>query len=269
MKNAHAIDIAQGERFEFGANWASFLDTLDTTRIAQAEQSLRAMLRVNGLHGKRFIDVGSGSGLFSLAAFRLGAEVFSFDYDPRSVACTQEIKRRYASNDNGWHIEEGSVLDEAYLARLGQFDVVYSWGVLHHTGRMREALSNVARLVAPEGQLFIAIYNDQGTVSRYWNWVKYRYVRSRALRWPLLSLHAPYLYGVRWLWRHLSGRARLDRGMRLWHDMVDWVGGYPFEVARPESIFNFFRDRGFNLIGLKTCGGRHGCNEFVFVRRIR
>ena len=85
---------------------------------------------------------------------------------------------------------------------------------------------------------------------------------------PLVALHAPYLYGLRWLVRQLSRRQRLERGMKLWHDMIDWVGGYPFEVARPEAVFDFYRQRGFDLQALKTCGGRQGCNEFVFRRSL-
>lgn len=132
----HATEIARGERFEFGANWAQFLNVLNDERIALAEQSLRTMLGVNDLQGKRFLDIGSGSGLFSLVARRLGAAVHSFDYDPRSVACTAELKRRYYPDDPDWVVEQGSALDKDYLQTLGQWDVVYSWGVLHHTGAM-------------------------------------------------------------------------------------------------------------------------------------
>jgi 2-polyprenyl-6-hydroxyphenyl methylase/3-demethylubiquinone-9 3-methyltransferase len=52
--------------------------------------------------------------------------------------------------------------------------------------------------------------------------------------------------------------------MSPWRDVVDWVGGYPFEVARPEEIFEFFKSKGLVLGKFKTCGGGHGCNEFVF-----
>ena len=263
----HAHEVAEGQRFEFGANWVRFLEVLNDERIAQAEKSLCDMLGVSDLLGKSFLDIGSGSGLFSLAARRLGAAVHAFDYDPQSVACTRELKRRYFPEDPQWIIEEGSVLDGDYLARLGQFDVVYSWGVLHHTGAMWEALGNVASLVAEGGRLFVAIYNDQGWISRYWHAVKRTYTHSTMMRWPLLLLHAPYLFGLRWFMRALTGRLALERGMALWHDMQDWVGGYPFEVAHPEAIFRFFRDRGFILREMKTCGGRQGCNEFVFVRR--
>src|ERR1044072_5239228 len=101
------------------------------------------MLEVDNLLGKKFLDVGSGSGLFSLAARRLGAQVHSFDYDPQSVACTGELRRRYFPDDLHWVVQQGSVLDQGYLASLGSFDVVYAWGVLHHTGAMWRALDNI------------------------------------------------------------------------------------------------------------------------------
>jgi 2-polyprenyl-3-methyl-5-hydroxy-6-metoxy-1,4-benzoquinol methylase len=109
------------------------------------------MLKVERLDGKSFLDIGSGSGLFSLAARRLGARVHSFDYDQQSVACTAELRRRYFPSAGDWVVERGSALDRDYLARLGTFDVVYSWGVLHHTGDMWRALENVKPLVAERG----------------------------------------------------------------------------------------------------------------------
>lgn len=262
----HSQETDAGRRFGFGANWSRFLDILDDARIAQAQDSLCRMLGVDSLLGLRMLDAGSGSGLFSLAARRLGAQVHSFDFDPQSVACTRELRRRYFTDDPTWQIEEGSVLDPQYLRGLGSFDIVYSWGVLHHTGSMWAGLDLVVERVRPGGKVFVAIYNDQGWISRYWSAVKRAYVGSRAARWPLLLLHAPYLYGGRWLARRLSGRARVARGMALWVDMVDWVGGYPFEVARPEEVIRFARARGLRLHELVTCGGRHGCNEFVFDR---
>ena len=224
------------------------------------------------LDGKSFIDVGCGSGLFSLAARRLGARVRSFDYDPQSVACTAELKRRYFSDDPLWSVETGSVLDAAYIRSLGQFDVVYSWGVLHHTGSMWTALDHASLLVKDGGTLFIAIYNDQGKTSARWTRLKRLYnASSRPTRFVLVLGVCIQQWWRRWLkdllrlrpfqtWRE----AKRPRGMSAWYDVVDWVGGYPFEVARPEEIFAFYRERGFVLEKMRTQGHDLGCNEFVF-----
>lgn len=273
---AHATEVSRGERFEFGANWAQFLNVLNDERIALAEQSLLNMLGVSDLQGKSFLDIGSGSGLFSLVARRLGATVHSFDYDPQSVACTAELKRRYYPGDPNWIVEQGSALNKDYLQTLGQWDIVYSWGVLHHTGAMWQALENAAPLVRQGGTLFIAIYNYQRVMSPVWLRVKRAYNRlPHGLRWLVLGPALLRLWGPRTIydlvrgkpfdtWRHYAKHS--VRGMSAWRDVVDWVGGYPFEVAKPEEIFNFYRDRGFRLDQLQTCAGGLGCNQFVFTR---
>lgn len=270
-------ELARGARFAFGENWAQFLLALSDERIRAAETSLQSMLGIENLGGKTFLDIGSGSGLFSLAARRLGATVHSFDYDPQSVACTAELKRRYFPDDTKWKIECGSALDNTYLEKLGQWDVVYSWGVLHHTGAMWRALENVAPLVGAGGHLFLAIYNDQGINSQIWLRVKRLYNQlPRHLRWMVLGPSLLWLWGPRTIydltrlrpfdrWRNYGQQA--GRGMSPWRDVVDWVGGYPFEVAKPEEIFSFYKKRAFQLEQLKTCGGRLGCNQFVFSRR--
>ena len=271
---SHSQEVSAGERFEFGENWSAFLRLVDEDRITTAVSSLTTMLSVDELRGRRFIDVGSGSGLFSLAAHRLGAEVRSFDYDPASVACTAELRRRFAASGSAWAVEPGSVLDTAYLASLGCYDVVYSWGVLHHTGAMWTACENVTSLVAPGGLLFIALYNDQGARSRRWRRIKQLYCSGPVGRVFVLGSYVPYVVARSFLADTVWGRNpvrryreyRQGRGMSMLHDWVDWLGGFPFEVAKPEEVFEFYRDRGFELVRLQTCGGSLGCNEYVFRR---
>lgn len=264
---AHAFqdEIDQGERFQFGENWERFLSLLDDERILEAEASLKAMLGVETLEGKTFLDIGSGSGLFSLAARRLGATVTSFDYDTQSVGCTQELKARYFADDSGWNILQGSVLDETFVGSLGQFDVVYSWGVLHHTGQMYNALENATIPTQKGGRLFIALYNDQRFVSKYWTFVKKTYVKFKWTRPVFIGIHFIYPVLPSMLLKMVRS-LKPPRGMSYYYDLLDWLGGYPFEVSKPEEIFDFFKERGFYMDKMVTVGGRMGCNEFVFTK---
>lgn len=254
------------ERFAFGENWRRFLSLLTPDRIASAEESLRQLLGVDRLDGRRFLDIGSGSGLFSLAARRLGAVVHSFDYDVQSVACTEALRSMYFPDDPEWTIERGSALNESYLQRLPKFDIVYSWGVLHHTGNMWKAIDNAVIPLKPDGVLVLALYNDQGPTSRYWGVVKHLYHRNAFFRRLVVGVHAPYLVGLRGLVRWVGGRSRLERGMSLWYDMHDWLGGVPFEVATPARVVGYLERKGYQPIRMKCVGRRHGCNEFVFGR---
>jgi 2-polyprenyl-6-hydroxyphenyl methylase/3-demethylubiquinone-9 3-methyltransferase len=264
-------------RFAFGANWSRFIECVDDRRIKVAEESLVEMTRsADAIKGRTFLDAGSGSGLFSLAAARLGASrVHSFDYDANSVATTAEIRRRFGPPSAAWTIERGDILDREYVAALGKWDVVYSWGVLHHTGRMWEAIANACDLVAERGMLFIAIYNEQGRKTRFWRKIKQIYSSSALGRAAVLAAFVPY-----WTMRGAAGDLlrlrnpqrryrdyRSERGMSILHDWIDWLGGYPFEVASPEAVFRYVSDRGFSLRNLATSGGTWGCNQFVFERQ--
>ncbi|MEV0423044.1 class I SAM-dependent methyltransferase [Streptosporangium canum] len=268
-----SLQIRRGDRFAFGRNWNAFVNLVDEGRIRSAIGSLRAALGVEDLAGRTFADVGCGSGLFSLAAHRLGARVHSFDFDAEAVESAVRLRRSFAP-DAAWTIERGSILDGDYLARLGTFDVVYAWGVLHHTGAMWRAFDAAVELVAPGGLLFVALYNDQGRQSRIWTAVKRRYNRSGpAVRGALIAGSSAYIYRA-WplleIGRLLSGGPRRTvtraRGMSRWHDMIDWVGGYPFEVSKPEQVIARAHARDLSLLHLKTCGGGLGCNEYVLRR---
>jgi 2-polyprenyl-3-methyl-5-hydroxy-6-metoxy-1,4-benzoquinol methylase len=264
-------------RFQFGRNWKRFLTVLSDDRIQRAEDSLLEMLGARTLSEQRFLDIGCGSGLSSLAARRLGADVYSFDYDIESVECAKELKHRFFPEDRRWRIANGSVLDEDFMAALGTFDVVYSWGVLHHTGALWKAIDSACHAVAERGHLFIAIYNDQGWKSVWWTHAKRIYNslppvprKAYLLTFGLAFEIAAVAVALARLkpqriverWTNYQG----IRGMSRWHDIIDWIGGYPFEVATPDAIVRFCQIRGFEVTNVKSVGGRMGCNEFVFAR---
>ncbi|HEY3909966.1 MAG TPA: class I SAM-dependent methyltransferase [Stellaceae bacterium] len=274
----HEREVRAGHRFRFGANWARFLKHLNDARIVEAENNLKEFLGDDSLIGKTFLDVGSGSGLSSLAARRLGAIVTSFDFDTESVACTRKLRDSYREGDTAWTVEQGSVLDKEYLSGLGQFDIVYSWGVLHHTGAMWQAMENVKPLVKSGGLLFIAIYNDCGEISRVWHQRKRRYnALPRLLRpfyvayvWAPTELRtllgSLYSRELKSYLRELTG-ASSPRGMSRINDIVDWVGGYPYEYASIGAITGFYEDDGFEPIKIRE-NRSFGCHQIV-LRRTR
>lgn len=263
-----------GERFGFGDNWKAFLRLLDEDRIEQAEKSLIAMLGTDSLVGKRVVDIGSGSGLFSLAARRMGAQVQSIDYDPSSVWCTNSLRDQFFPADSDWAVAEGSVLDGGYLRSLGTFDVVYSWGVLHHTGEMWTGIQNAASMVAPGGLLYLAIYNDQGWKSHVWWLIKKFYNAlpgplAKAFAWTIgLAANAFNILKYTLKLKPMVAIGplidyRKQRGMNFSHDLIDWIGGFPFEFATYEALVNFLETRGFQHVR-GTRATSLGCHEIVF-----
>lgn len=269
----HLEEIEKGTRFPFGRNWVRFMSVLDKDRIAAAEASLATVLGFRDLAGKSFLDIGSGSGLMSLAACRLGARVTSFDYDPESVACTESLRRMHFA-EGDWQIATGSVLDPNFMKSLGVFDIVYSWGVLHHTGDMWRAMELASSLPAQNGGLLVlAIYNDQGSVSAIWKVIKKMYCSSLIGKILVISLVVPYFCISHFFKDTLRLRNpfrryiiyRNNRGMSVIHDWLDWLGGYPFDVAKPEEIHDFAASKGFSLIRMRTTN-HLGNNWFVFKR---
>jgi 2-polyprenyl-3-methyl-5-hydroxy-6-metoxy-1,4-benzoquinol methylase len=271
--DAWAAEVRNRDRFRFGDNWNRFVLSLTEDRRSEARAALELLLGLDDLSGMDFLDIGSGSGLHSLTARELGATVRSIDYDTEAVAATSRLRDRLRPGDADWVIEQGSALDGRYLASLGTFDVVYSWGVLHHTGAMWDAIANVLPLVKQGGLLALAIYNDQGRGSRRALAMKRRYVQAgrvgRAVEVARFAIPQTILGAGHDIVRGrnpLTRYRRRERGMSIWHDILDWVGGYPFEVAKPELVIEAVRSEGFDLTRLRTVGGGSGNNEFVFRR---
>jgi len=261
--------VTVSERFAFGKNWIKYVADVDCALLEEATSSLEQLVAVE-LAGKRFLDAGCGSGIMSLAASVLGAEVTAVDLDADSVTATLRLLDAFGDEQSvrRVRVRQGSVLDASFLERLGPFDVVYSWGVVHHTGHMWRAIELLSERVVPGGIYCLAIYNDQGLRSHYWRFIKRHYCRTAWFRWLISAVHWPVLVGLRKAIRVLGLRKRRarDRGMDLTRDMHDWLGGYPFQTATPVEVVNRVEGLGFLLREQRLVGRSLGCNEYVFVR---
>ena len=273
-------EIAAGERFAFGRNWQSFVTNhLNQERIDEAKKSMVEFCDANDLiKGKTFIDVGCGSGLFSTVAYQLGASsIVSFDIDPNSIKCCEYLREKQGNSPN-WRIAHGSILDDAFVSSLGQYDFVYSWGVLHHTGGMWKAIENASKLVAEKGAFCIGIYNRADAYGIYPDgrcgpshlWVKEKKLYSRMphpvqtlIDYAVMSLLVIlYVLTFNNPIKKIRNHKQF-RGMSWRIDIKDWLGGHPYEYASVDEVFNFVKRLGFSLENLKCNPGLMN-NEYLF-----
>ncbi len=260
-----------GITFSFGRNWEDFIKTsFSDERVEIAKAHLLDFLEMEDLRGKYFLDIGCGSGIHSLAALLLGAEkVVSFDVDEYSVKAAEMVRERKGRHFN-WEILRGSILDQDFLSRIEPADIVYSWGVLHHTGDMWRAIENAASRLLPDGLFYIALYTTYPK-SDYWLEVKKKYNRSsragkRMMEYSYIARRAvlPDLLSGRNPWKRVRDHKK-GRGMSFMTDVRDWLGGYPFEHARIEEVLLFGRKSlDLELVNIKT--GEDN-TEYLFKRR--
>jgi 2-polyprenyl-6-hydroxyphenyl methylase/3-demethylubiquinone-9 3-methyltransferase len=264
--------------FAFGENWASYAGSVTEAQLRQAQSGLEKLVGKR-LDGKRFLDIGSGSGVHTVAALKMGArEAMAIDIDARSVQTTRSVLQRFAPGAS-YRAEQLSVFDLSPDSCGGKFDVTYSWGVLHHTGDLKLALKQAAEMVADDGLLVLAIYRKTW-LCPFWKIEKRWYSRAPAGAQRL----ARRLY-EKWF-RLIAGRfddvdAYLAnyssaRGMDFQHDVHDWLGGYPYESLLPDDIERLMAKLGFTLEESFLCVPRrnrsHGllgsaCDEYVFRKR--
>ncbi|TXG84720.1 MAG: class I SAM-dependent methyltransferase [Sphingomonadales bacterium] len=260
--------------FAFGDNWREYSEKIDEATIVQAEIGLLKLISPEQLQGARFLDIGCGSGLHSLAASRLGAgEIVALDIDPVSVSTTRKVLADAAVAAT---VREMSIFAPE-IADLGQFDIVYSWGVLHHTGDMWTAIRRAATLVRPGGLFVIAIYHKTRLCGA-WKVEKRAYSRApkvlqaaaRGIYVAALAVRM-FLAGANPV-RYIREYSK-SRGMNFYNDVHDWLGGYPYESAAPTEIEEAMRNEGFAIhasfpsregIGMGLFGT--GCSEYVLVR---
>ena len=259
--------------YEFGKNWTRYVrHNFNEERVAIAQRHLLDFVGRSDLRGLDFLDIGCGSGIHSLAAFRSGAgRIRSVDYDPDSVAATT-ILHKYAGEPANWTVERGDVLDDACINSLGKWNFVYSWGVLHHTGDVWRALANAQNTVADGGMFYIALYSaDVQTDPEFWLKIKQEYNRADSFkRWRMewWYVWAYIMHRRIWMFPNLIRRTvqyRLSRGMNFFADIRDWLGGWPMQFVHDRDVIKFLEgERGFKLAKIKTGEAN---TEFLFQRQ--
>jgi len=259
------------DAFSFGRNWDRYIEEhFSEERVATSQRQLLEFLGVS-LEGKSFLDIGCGSGIHSLAAHRAGAvRVVSVDVDPYSVRAARTVREK-AGSPGSWEIIEGSVLDRDFISRLDPADVVYSWGVLHHTGDLWKAMENAAGRILPGGLFHIAVY-EKTAESPYWTDVKRRYNSASAGRRRLMEWAYVYRTFLRtkspaYLFRNLRyiREYRKLRGMAFWTDVRDWLGGWPYQPATAKEVTGFCEET-LCLSTLKVKEGEANI-EYLFRKR--
>lgn len=251
--------------FSFGKNWRSYVDTVNEDAVERARKDIEEWLGADTVAGKTVLDIGSGSGIHSLCYYLMGAQsVLSFDVDPYSVESTRLLWQKAGSPAN-WQVTSGSILDKEFVGGLGKHEMVYSWGVLHHTGSMWEAVGNACTLVAPGGRFWIALYAKGPTYPQHLA-LKQKYNRASALGKKIMEWK--FIWGIMRDRRRaglnpLKWNEKKERGMDIYHDIVDWLGGLPYEVATTEEVINFLGERGFVLEKLRE-GPEGGNHIFLF-----
>jgi hypothetical protein len=259
-------------QFDFGKNWEKFSKTaLNEHKVKQARDDFVGLFKDIELKNKSFIDIGFGQGLSLLTATALGAVTTGIDINPLSEGILRKNAKYFPEVDvSKIKIYTGSVLDTSLLENIthsgkNEFDVVHSWGVLHHTGNLYKSIQLTCNMVQKQGYYIIAIYNKHWS-SRIWLWIKWFYNYSPVF---LKKFFIYFCYPVIWVAKFLvTGKnpKKQQRGMDFFYDIIDWVGGYPYEYASKEQIKKFVESQGFKLLREIPAKVPTGCNEFVFIK---
>ncbi|MFN4280903.1 class I SAM-dependent methyltransferase [Thermosynechococcus sp.] len=267
---------SQAAHFAFGKNWADYATKISEQQINKAEKGLERLLGRDAIRYRRFLDIGCGSGIHTLAALRLGvSEALAVDIDPDSVATTQALLEQWAPSTN-WHTQTISVFD-LKPSEVGTFDIVYSWGVLHHTGDMKRAICRASEMVKEGGLFAFALYR-RTLFDLFWKWEKRWYSTASPKAQDLARNVYTALFRFRFWTKGRSFKEYVtsysqNRGMVYENDVHDWLGGWPYETISPSEVEKVMHQLGFTLVRAFTKEERwigilgNGCDEYVYQRR--
>lgn len=260
-------------QFDFGQNWDEFSKhSLTPEKVQQAVLNFSELVDSIDLENKSFLDIGFGQGLGLLTATALKAKTVGCDINPKCGYVLDQNKKFFPQIEQvKIPVIIGSILDDSVIKKIsdqspdknGNYAIVHSWGVLHHTGKMWEAINNAANLVSDKGIFIIAIYNRHWS-SLMWKFIKWFYnISPRFIKWVIINFFYVVIAIAKFL---VTGKNpfKTKRGMNFYYDVIDWVGGYPYEYASKDEIKNFVEKKGYKLIKFNKARVPTGCNEFIF-----
>ncbi len=260
-------------QFDFGKNWQDFsFQALTQEKVIQTKESFQHLIDDMDLRGKSFLDIGFGQGLSLLTACEKGALAVGTDINEKCLDVFQHNKQYFPRTTNNVDVPIviGSILDPKVVDQLhaaspglSGYDIVHSWGVLHHTGNMKKAIQHTASLVNADGCLVLAIYNRHWS-SPLWKQIKRFYCMTPPPAQNLIiSLFYPIIYLAKYAVTGKDPKKKM-RGMDFYYDVIDWVGGYPYEYATRSELESMTTGLGFRLVKCIPSEVPTGCNEFIF-----
>jgi SAM-dependent methyltransferase len=262
------------KHFAFGKNWELYSRQINSSHIESSKKDLIGLIQLESLQGMSVLDIGSGSGVHSLSMMLLGCkDLVALDYDPDSVSTTNRVLSG-KSFKGDFQVIQADILKHIPGIDGRTFDLVYSWGVLHHTGDMMKGIDRSISYVKPGALIALALYRKT-LLCTFWRIEKFLYSKSPKILQSLFQKTYEFVFGLGIkIKTGQSLRAyKLSyfqkRGMDFSRDVHDWLGGYPYESIDPRYLIQYMEQRGFTLlnshISKKQIGILgSGCDEFLF-----